>query len=86
VVLNISYDPPAQKGGKPWKWILIDSLIIACLSLVATLPEARLPTLTELYTAVRAFFYAFVLQLAVERGLKARGNKEGEESKERGGV
>jgi hypothetical protein len=86
MVLNIAYDPPNQKEAKSWKWILIDSLIIASLSLVATLPEARLPTLMELYTAVRAFFYAFVLQLAVERGLKARGNKEGEESKEQGGV
>jgi len=86
MVLNISYDPPGGKESKPWRWIIIDSLIIACLSLVAALPEARLPTITELYTAVRAFLYAFVLQLAVERGLKARGNKEAEESKEQGGV
>ena len=86
MVLNIAYDPPSRELSKSWKWIIVDSLIIACLALVAALPEARLPTLAELYTAVRAFIYAFVLQLAIERGLRAKGDKEAEESKEQGGV
>jgi len=69
-VLDIAHDPPTQGKEKAWRWILIDSLIIACLTLVATLPETRPPSLEELYAALRAFFYALLLQLAVERGLK----------------
>ena len=66
----IGLDCPSESKKKSIKWIVVDSLIIACIAFVSSLPEARLPTLLDLYIAVRAFIYAFVLQLAVERGLK----------------
>jgi len=55
-------------------WIVIDSLIIAgiafVVAFVAALPGDRLPTLFDIYVAVKAFLYSFMIQLAVERGLK----------------
>jgi hypothetical protein len=51
---------------------------------VASLPESRLPTTTELYTALRAFIYSFLVQLAVERGYKAYAHKKSESSRARG--
>ena len=85
-MLDIAYDPPEnekkQKQLKPFTWIIIDSIIIASIALLASLPSDRLPSLLDLYTALKAFFYSFVVQLAVERGLKplvkGRGNEEGE--------
>lgn len=65
------YDPPREgEKSKSWKWMVIDSLIIALIAFVASLPSNRLPNLTELYVALKAFAYAFLIQLAVERGLK----------------
>jgi hypothetical protein len=49
---------------------LIDSAIIAGIAAVAALPSDRLPSTIELYTALKAFAYSFLFQLAVERGLK----------------
>ena len=71
-MLDIVYDPPERESntGKPFKWIIIDSLIIGVIAFLAALPANRIPTLDELYVALRAFAYSFVLQLAVERGLK----------------
>ena len=69
-MLDFTYDPPARSRGKPFKWILIDSLIIAGIAFVATLPQARMPTAEDIYFAVRAFLYSFLLQLAIERGIK----------------
>lgn len=69
-VLDISYDPPERNPGKPLKWIVLDSLIIAGIAFVSALPAERLPHMVDLYIALRAFFYALLLQLAVERGLK----------------
>ncbi len=69
-MLDIAYDPPSRNPGKPWKWIVIDSLIIAGIAFVAALPSDRLPAIYDVYVALRAFVYSFLLQLAVERGLK----------------
>jgi len=89
-MLDIAYDPPEsasknegrQKQFKPFVWMIIDSIIIASIALLASLPSDRLPSLLDLYVALKAFFYSFVVQLAVERGLKplikGKGNKEGE--------
>ena len=85
-MLDIAYDPPKneeqQRQPKPFVWILIDSIIIASIALLASLPSDRLPSLLDLYVALKAFFYSFVVQLAVERGLKPlvkkRSENEGE--------
>jgi len=69
-VLDMAYDPPDRNPGKPWKWIIIDSLIVACIVFISVLPSDRLPTLIDLYIALRGFIYAFLIQVAVERGLK----------------
>ena len=84
-MLDITYDPPTRNPGKPWRWILLDSAIIAAIAAVASLPESRLPTTVELYTALRAFLYSFLVQLAVERGYKAYVHKKSESSRARGG-
>jgi hypothetical protein len=84
-MLDFTWDPPTRNPGKPWKWILIDSAIIAAIAAVASLPETRLPTATELYTALRAFLYSFLVQLAVERGYKAYVHKKAGNAESRGG-
>ena len=73
-MLDFVWDPPERERnpGKPWRWIVVDSLIVAGIAFVAALPEGRLPTAYDVYVAVKAFAYAFLLQLAVERGLKRR--------------
>jgi hypothetical protein len=48
----------------------VDSAIIAGLAALAALPSDRLPSLVELYTALKAFAYAFLTQLAIEHGIK----------------
>ena len=70
MVLDMGYDPPDRNPGKPWLWMVLDSLIIAGIAFISTLPGNRLPELIDLYVAVKAFVYAFLIQLAVERGLK----------------
>jgi len=70
MVLDMAYDPPERNPGKPWKWIIIDGLIIAAIALVSSLPSGRLPTRIDLYEALMAFVYAFLIQLAIERGIK----------------
>jgi len=79
--LDFMYDPPDRNPGKPWKWIVIDSLIIAGISFVSVLPGDRLPCLFDAYVALRAFIYSFLVQVAVERGLKPfmDNNKDGRE-------
>lgn len=69
-MLDISWDPPERNPGKPLRWIVIDSLIIAGIAFVSALPGDRLPTLLDVYVALKAFLYSFLVQLAVERGLK----------------
>jgi len=69
-MLDFTYDPPDRNPEKPLRWILIDSLIIALIVFISALPPDRPPTLTELYIALRGFFYALIVQLAAERGIK----------------
>jgi len=69
-VLDFSYDPPDRNPGKAWKWIIIDSAIIAGIAFISALPSDRLPLLSDLYIAVRAFVYSFLVQVAIERGIK----------------
>lgn len=68
--MDLTYDPPNRNPSKPWRWILIDSLIIGGIAFVASLPTNHLPTLTEVYVGIKAFLYSFLIQLAVERGIK----------------
>ena len=63
------YDPPERNPGKPLKWIIIDSLIIAMIAFLAALP-AHIPTVTDLYVALKGFLISFFVQLAVEKGVK----------------
>jgi len=58
---------------KPWRWMLIDSAIIAGISFFSGLVEGP-PTWMGLYKAAVAFGLAFFLQLAIERGLKRGGD------------
>jgi hypothetical protein len=71
-VLDFGYDPPERNPGKPWKWMLIDSAVIAGIAFVSVLPADRLPNIFDAYVAVKAFLYAFLVQIAIERGLKPR--------------
>jgi len=78
-MLDFTYDPPDRNPGKPWVWIVLDSLIIAGIAFISTLPSDRLPSLLDAYIAVKAFIYAFLIQVAVERGLKPHlSNNKGE--------
>lgn len=78
-MLDILFDPPSRNPGeKPFKWIVIDSAILAGIAFAATLPSARAPTLEDIYLAVRAFLYAFLVQLGIERGLKPVVKKQSE--------
>lgn len=64
-------NPSGENTQKPWKWILIDSLIIALVAMVAVMPSA-MPDVNSAYVMFKAFLISFVLQLAVERGLKQK--------------
>ena len=75
-MLDFAYDPPDRNPGKPWLWILVDSLIIGLIAFVATLPGDRLPDIYDIYVAVRAFLYSFLMQVAIERGLKPRWSRK----------
>ncbi len=71
-MLDFAYDPPERNPGKPLKWIVIDSLIIAGIAFLSTLPSDRMPNYQDLYMAIKSFAYSFLIQLSVERGLKKR--------------
>jgi len=87
-LLDFLYDPPERNPGKPWIWILIDSLIISGITFISTLPSDRLPSTFDLYISLKSFVYAFLIQVAVERGLKPylshRKNNENGDEKSRG--
>ena len=70
MVLDTLYTPHCRNNTKPWKWIIIDSIILAGIAFVSALPSNRLPTLLDCYVAVKAFIYVMLFQVAVERGLK----------------
>jgi hypothetical protein len=80
-MLDFSYDPPDRSPGKPWIWMIIDSLIIAGIAFISALPGDRLPSMLDTYVALKAFIYSFLVQVAVERGLKPHlsRNKESRE-------
>jgi hypothetical protein len=77
-MLDFAYDPPNRNPGKPWKWMIMDSLIIAGIAFLSALPSDRFPTMLDAYVALKAFTYSFLVQVAVERGLKPylSSNKE----------
>ena len=60
-----------ESGRKAWKWMLIDSVIIGAIGFFSSLPEG-VPTYTTFYIAIKAFGLAFVIQLAMESGLKRK--------------
>ena len=69
-LVNREHTNPEKKDEvKPWKWILIDSLIIAALATAVNMPSA-IPGVNEAWVMAKAFFGAFFLQLAIERGIK----------------
>ena len=72
-MLNMSgHSKAATKGAssrKTWMWMLLDSAIIAAIGFFSALPDG-IPTWEGVYVAGKAFCIAFVLQLAIERGLK----------------
>jgi len=74
-MLDFTYSSDPENKTKSIKWILLDSLIIAGIAFVSALPSDRLPTLLDAYVALKAFIYSFLLQLAVERGIKPRIRK-----------
>jgi len=70
MVLDMIYDPPERNPGKPFKWIIIDSLIVAGITFVSILPGDRLPNIMDFYAAARAFMYVLLVQISVEKGIK----------------
>lgn len=64
-------DAKGKNTRKPMKWILIDSAVIGGIAFFACLP-AVVPTINEVYVALKAFGGAFIVQLAIERGLKRK--------------
>jgi hypothetical protein len=69
-------DPERRNSQKSFRWILVDSVIIGLIAMCAAMPSA-IPTVEDLWVMFKAFLGSFVLQLAVERGLKRKeGNSE----------
>lgn len=62
-------NPDGHNKRKPFKWITVDSFIIAVIAMFAVMPPT-LPTINEVYVVIKAFLGAFFFQLAVERGIK----------------
>ena len=78
-MLNIASQPRTSKDGedprKTWREILIDSAIIGAIAVFACIGSAP-PTWDTAWVVFKAFGAAFVIQLAVERGLKRAPTKE----------
>ena len=74
MVMNVAYNDPPNKS-KPIKWIIVDSAIIGGIAFVASLPTNHLPSLLEIYVGVKAFLYSFLVQVALERGIKPHINR-----------
>jgi len=72
-LLNIASQPRSGENGedtrKTWREMLIDSAIIGGIAVFAVIGSAP-PTWDTAWTAFKAFGAAFIIQLAVERGLK----------------
>jgi len=67
--VNRKHNPEPKRARKPLKWIIIDSLIIAALVFVSSLPD-RIPDLQDLYLAFKVAMYSFFVQLVVELGIR----------------
>lgn len=71
IVNRAHQNPSGRNSRKPWKWMVIDSAIIGGIAVFATI-GSMLPTWETAWVAFKAFGAAFLIQLAVERGLKRR--------------
>lgn len=54
---------------KAWRWMIIDSIIIGGIAMVAAMGNEP-PGWADVWVMFKGFLGAFLLQLAVERGLK----------------
>jgi len=52
---------------KNTKDMLLDSLLVGAIVFVSSLPSTGIPTLDNLYSAIRGFLYYFLAQLIVDR-------------------
>jgi hypothetical protein len=69
-IINRSHnDPENINSQKSFKWILLDSIIIGVIGMCASMPST-IPTVADLWVMFKAFLGSFLLQIAVERGLK----------------
>lgn len=69
-VWNRSHTNPSRKNSrKPFKWIIFDSLIFAGITFFAAWTDP-VPTFEQLCIMLKSFGGAFLLQLAIERGIK----------------
>lgn len=69
-IIHRGHTNPGRKNTrKPMKWIIIDSLIIGGIAVSASMPPT-VPTINELWVMFKAFVGSFLLQLAIERGIK----------------
>lgn len=79
--LNIMESDPKKAsngdGRKKWENMIIDALIIGGIALLSTLSN-EIPGVVEGYIALKAFGLAFLLQIAVERGIKKPQTEEGD--------
>ena len=64
-------DPDNKNTRKAWKWIILDSAIIGAIAIGASMPSG-VPTIAEVWVMAKAFFIAFIFQVAIERGLKKK--------------
>ena len=56
---------------KSWKLIVLDASVMSLIALFAVCP-IEIPNVNDLYVMARAFGASFVLEVAVERGLKKK--------------
>lgn len=70
-------DGEGKNGRKTWTAMIIDSAIIGFIAMAASMP-AVIPTQDDMWIMFKAFFGAFILQLAVERGLKRASQNQGQ--------
>jgi hypothetical protein len=69
-LINRSHNDPENKNSqKSMKWILLDSIIIGVIGMCASMPTT-IPTVADLWVMFKAFLGSFILQIAIERGLK----------------
>lgn len=54
---------------KPFKYIVLDSCVVAGIAAFAVMSN-HIPSLEEAYMIIKAFGATFLLEIAVERGLK----------------